>query len=97
LEEERETTEQRKQDHIELAFRSRVGVDQLDDRFWYEPMLGKHPDRYEWDMEFLGKSLRLPLWVSSMTGGTRMARTINHNLARACGSFGMGMGLGFCR
>lgn len=26
-----------------------------------------------------------------------MARVINHNLARACGAFGMGMGLGSCR
>src|SRR5690606_4544693 len=46
---------------------------------------------------FLGKELRTPIWVSSMTGGTLMARTINHNLARACRDFGMGMGLGSCR
>jgi len=32
-----------------------------------------------------------------MTGGTEMAHTINHNLARACREFGMGMGLGSCR
>jgi isopentenyl-diphosphate delta-isomerase len=32
-----------------------------------------------------------------MTGGTAMAKKINHNLARACGEFGMGMGLGSCR
>jgi isopentenyl-diphosphate delta-isomerase len=32
-----------------------------------------------------------------MTGGTEMANTINHNLARACKDFGMGMGLGSCR
>jgi isopentenyl-diphosphate delta-isomerase len=32
-----------------------------------------------------------------MTGGTEWARTINHNLARACKDFGMGMGLGSCR
>jgi isopentenyl-diphosphate delta-isomerase len=48
-------------------------------------------------MQFLGKTLGVPLWVSSMTGGTALARTINHNLARACGEFGMGMGLGSCR
>ena len=41
--------------------------------------------------------MRIPLWVSSMTGGTQLARTINHNLARACRDFGMGMGLGSCR
>ena len=32
-----------------------------------------------------------------MTGGTEMAKTINTNLAKACGEFGMGMGLGSCR
>ena len=37
------------------------------------------------------------MWVSSMTGGTAWAKTINHNLARACKDFGMGMGLGSCR
>jgi isopentenyl-diphosphate delta-isomerase len=39
----------------------------------------------------------LPLWVSSMTGGTEKAATINRNLALACAEFGMGMGLGSCR
>jgi isopentenyl-diphosphate Delta-isomerase len=45
----------------------------------------------------LGRPHRAPLWVSSMTGGTQLARKINHNLARACGEFGFGMGLGSCR
>ncbi|HAD14485.1 MAG TPA: type 2 isopentenyl-diphosphate Delta-isomerase, partial [Saprospirales bacterium] len=46
---------------------------------------------------FMGKTLRTPIWVSAMTGGTAMAGRINHHLARACGEFGMGMGLGSCR
>jgi len=41
--------------------------------------------------------LRTPIWVSSMTGGTAMANTINTNLAKACAEYGMGMGLGSCR
>lgn len=32
-----------------------------------------------------------------MTGGTEEAYTINQNLARLCGDFGLGMGLGSCR
>ena len=32
-----------------------------------------------------------------MTGGTEKANRINHNLAKACGEFGIGMGLGSCR
>ncbi len=86
----------RKRDHIELAFRSQVV--ELDGRFSYEPLLSAHPLPGSWpEMEFLGKKFRVPLWVSSMTGGTDWARTINRNLARACGEFGFGMGLGSCR
>lgn len=88
----------RKQDHIELAFQSQVGVNQLDNRFYYEPILSGHPKLNSLaPFRFLGKTMRVPLWVSSMTGGTAMAHTINHNLARACRDFGMGMGLGSCR
>lgn len=32
-----------------------------------------------------------------MTGGTAIAGIINKNLAKACGEFGLGMGLGSCR
>lgn len=87
----------RKKDHIALAFSSQSGKHLVDSRFTYEPMLGCHPEEGLKPLVFLGKSLRAPLWVSSMTGGTREARTINTNLARACREFGMGMGLGSCR
>lgn len=86
----------RKKDHIELAFKSQIG--QTDSRFYYEPLLSAHPHADDWGaVPFLGKQLKNPLWVSSMTGGTQMARKINTNLARACREFGMGMGLGSCR
>ncbi len=92
------TAAARKRDHIELAFRSKVDEDQLDRRFHYEPLLAAHPAPGSLPpFEFLGKTMRVPLWVSSMTGGTDWARTINTNLARACQEFGMGMGLGSCR
>lgn len=87
----------RKRDHIELAFRSQVGTDSLDPRFYYEPLLSSHPSEITSSSIFLGKNLNNPIWVSSMTGGTELAKTINHNLARACKDFGMGMGLGSCR
>jgi isopentenyl-diphosphate delta-isomerase len=92
------TAVSRKHDHIELAFQSQVGAALLDDRFFYEPLLAAHPQPGSLPaIPFLGTSLRAPLWVSSMTGGTALARTINRNLARACAEFGMGMGLGSCR
>jgi len=69
----------------------------MDRRFHYEPMLQAHPEGGLKPFTILGKEHRVPVWVSSMTGGTRLAGTINRNLARACNEFGMGMGLGSCR
>ncbi len=92
------TAVSRKKDHIDLAFKSRVESNALDPRFYYEPLLAAHPASGSLvPFSFLGKTLRTPIWVSSMTGGTAMAGKINHQLARACAEFGMGMGLGSCR
>lgn len=92
------TAVSRKHDHIALAFKSRVESGELDPRFFYEPMLAAHPEPGSLPpFPFLGKTLRVPIWVSSMTGGTALAGQINHRLARACAEFGMGMGLGSCR
>ncbi len=89
--------EQRKKDHIELAFSSQVASALADKRFNYEPLMSAHPIGETEPFIFLGKTMRVPMWVSSMTGGTSKARIINTNLARACHEFGMGMGLGSCR
>lgn len=70
----------------------------MDHRFYYEPILNGHPTKdHDLSIQFLGKNFSTPIWVSSMTGGTGLAKTINTNLARACGEYGMGMGLGSCR
>jgi len=90
------TAASRKKDHIELAFESQVRDFDLDQRFYYEPMLNAHPGALN-PTHFLNKNMRTPIWVSSMTGGTELAGKINANLARACHEFGMGMGLGSCR
>ncbi|MFO7669874.1 MAG: hypothetical protein R6W31_09470 [Bacteroidales bacterium] len=92
-----ESLEKRKKDHIELAFKSQTSPDVLDTRFHYEPMLKAHPKGGIAPVSILGKKQKVPVWVSSMTGGTRQAGTINRNLATACNEFGMGMGLGSCR
>ena len=90
--------ESRKADHIELAFRARVESGELDRRFRYEPLFAGHPESGSLPpFEFLGKTLRTPIWVSSMTGGAQWALQINTALAKACRRFGMGMGLGSCR
>lgn len=89
---------QRKQDHIELAFESKLERKFIDTRFFYEP-LHSHNDLNNNDIgvDFLNARFGAPIWVSSMTGGTAKASTINTNLARACGQFKLGMGLGSCR
>lgn len=89
---------ERKKDHIEMAFKSRVSHQQIDTRFYYEPLLSPHPGNEEnIKIQFLGKIFKAPIWVSSMTGGTTLAGIINKNLAKACGEYGLGMGLGSCR
>jgi isopentenyl-diphosphate Delta-isomerase len=90
------TAADRKRDHIQLAFKSQVP--HLDNRFSYEPLFAAHPERGSLKpFDFLGKTIKTPMWVSSMTGGTALARTINRNLATAAAEFGFGMGLGSCR
>lgn len=91
-------TDDRKKAHIELALRSHAGFSTPDARFNYEPLLSPHPDGFSSLVTpFMGRSLGLPLWVSSMTGGTPLAGEINRTLATVCREFGMGMGLGSCR
>ncbi len=90
-------TQDRKLDHIQLAFDSHTGLPEQDQRFLYEPMLAAHPTQEDKPFLFLGKLVRAPFWVSSMTGGTGVAEKINKNIARACREFGFGMGLGSCR
>lgn len=89
-----EVTESRKSDHIAMAFEAQVN--NLDQRFYYEPLLAAHPKTLP-ETQFLGKKLGAPMWVSSMTGGAEKAGNINKNLAQVCGEFGFGMGLGSCR
>ena len=90
------TAQSRKSDHIKLAFESQSNSLEIDQRFHYEPLFYQSNQDLP-EIEFLGKNLQTPIWVSSMTGGTEKARKINENLARACSHFKMGMGLGSCR
>jgi isopentenyl-diphosphate delta-isomerase len=88
--------EERKKDHISLAFKTQTPPLEKDDRFRYEPMLSGHPSGELPPVPFGKKEMRLPVWISSMTGGTKLAGKINHNLARLAAEFGLGMGLGSC-
>lgn len=89
----------RKSDHLELAQQSQAQGFAHSINVDYEPLFGRHPAASELfaEFRFLGKTMKLPLWVSSMTGGTHEAQALNRVLAKACGRFGLGMGLGSCR
>lgn len=89
--------ENRKKDHIDLAFQSQTLKDEVDTRFYYEPLLSRHPEDIPENFFIAGKKILVPIWISSMTGGTELAGKINRNLARVAREFGMGMGLGSCR
>jgi isopentenyl-diphosphate Delta-isomerase len=43
---------------------------------------------------FLGKPLRAPILISSMTGGTELAQQINYRLAAIAQQYGLAMGVG---
>ncbi|MCX6222125.1 MAG: isopentenyl-diphosphate delta-isomerase [Bacteroidia bacterium] len=87
----------RKSDHINLAIQSQTSLNELDGRFFYEPMTSAFPKGDPDPILFAGKKMKVPIWVSSMTGGHALSGTINRNLAMACNEFGLGMGLGSCR
>ncbi len=87
----------RKLEHISLASNSKVSSSLQDKRFYYEPILGDNNVDFDISIKFLGKSMKAPMWVSSMTGGSPISKKINHNLAKVCNKFGIGMGLGSCR
>jgi isopentenyl-diphosphate delta-isomerase len=87
---------QRKKDHIDLALQSQIL--EADDRFYYEPAIHGHPNpNLKLPFQLANQQMDFPIWVSSMTGGAKIAQEINTNLAKACAKFKLGMGLGSCR
>lgn len=91
-----EVADVRKQSHLDLAFASQNN--QPDERFYYEPLLSGHPAKEAVLPTTWGnKTMRFPIWISSMTGGTSKAGHINSLLAKTAHKCGFGMGLGSCR
>jgi isopentenyl-diphosphate Delta-isomerase len=94
--------EQRKDDHIRISLEEDVGFDRLTtglEQYAFVHQAVPEIDLAQVDTStcFLGKRLRAPLLVSSMTGGTERAEAINHRLAEAAQERGLGMGLGSMR
>ena len=89
----------RKSEHLRISleedvrFRSlTTGLERY--RFIHRALPEISRDEIELATTLLGKELRAPLLISSMTGGTEEAAEINRNLARAAQAYGLGMGVG---
>ena len=94
--------EQRKEDHIRINLEEDVGFDRLTTgleqyRFIHQALPELNLADVDLNASFLGKPLRAPLLISSMTGGTERAQAINRTLAAAAQAAGIAMGLGSLR
>ncbi len=88
--------EHRKRDHLLLAKKSQAEIFLQDQRFDYEPLLMPCDD-IDLSSTFLGKKLLAPIWISSVTGGTKIADKINFNFSKAVAHHKIGFALGSCR
>lgn len=87
----------RKAEHIRLALEERMQVQRQGwdaYRFQHVAMPELDLEQIDTSVEFLGKSLRSPLLISCMTGGTEEATRINRNLAEGAEREGIAVGVG---
>jgi isopentenyl-diphosphate delta-isomerase len=90
---------ERKADHIELCAKGDVGfrskttlLDHVE--LVHDSLPELALDEIDMSVPILGKTLRAPLIISAMTGGTARARDINKELASIAEERGYGFGLG---
>ncbi|MEE2904472.1 MAG: type 2 isopentenyl-diphosphate Delta-isomerase [Myxococcota bacterium] len=90
---------QRKLDHIRICLdessqfdRVATGLDAFQFVNCALPELA--PSDVDLTTPFLGKQLKAPIFVSSMTGGPKDGAKINQNLAKGTQKLGLGMGVG---
>lgn len=94
-------TADRKADHIrvnleeDVQSRLTTGLDKI--QFEHNALPELKLSAIDTSLTFLGKRLRAPILISSMTGGTARAEAINLTLARGAQSEGVAMGLGSLR
>ncbi|MBL8063125.1 MAG: type 2 isopentenyl-diphosphate Delta-isomerase [Anaerolineales bacterium] len=90
--------DQRKADHIKINLeqdvRSTLTTGLENYHFIHEALPELDLNRLDTSLSLFGKPLASPILVSSMTGGTSEAETINLRLAEAAQSCGVAMGVG---
>jgi isopentenyl-diphosphate Delta-isomerase len=89
----------RKADHIRINLQADVGAKGIDSgfdeyRFRHQALPELDLDAVDTSVGVLGRRLAAPLLVSSMTGGTPEARSLNRALAEVAQARGLAMGLG---
>jgi isopentenyl-diphosphate delta-isomerase len=90
--------DQRKSDHIKINLEQDVrsalttGLEHY--RFVHEALPELNLNRIDTTLSLFSKKLHSPILISSMTGGTSAAQTINLRLAEAAQECGMAMGVG---
>jgi isopentenyl-diphosphate delta-isomerase len=94
--------EERKSEHLRINLEEDVHFPRLTTglerfRFVHKALPELSLDDIRLETSFLGKPLRLPLLISSMTGGTAEAQRINRHLAEGAQAAGIAMGLGSLR
>ncbi|MBD3883854.1 type 2 isopentenyl-diphosphate Delta-isomerase [Phormidium tenue FACHB-886] len=91
-------TQSRKADHLRVCLEEDVQCRQTTglERYRFTHCCLPELDRADVDLSttFLGKALGAPLLISSMTGGTELARLINYRLAAVAQHYGIAMGVG---
>ena len=93
------STETRKVDHIRINLEENVDFPRLTTgleryRFMHRALPEINLADVDASVTLFGKTLPVPLLISSMTGGAEMARRINQNLAIAAQKHGVAMGVG---
>jgi len=90
--------DQRKSDHIKINLeqdvRSAITTGLENYRFVHEALPELDLNRIDTTLSLFGKKLHSPILISSMTGGTSAAETINLRLAEAAQECGIAMGVG---
>jgi len=90
--------DKRKREHLEICLRedvrSATGTGLKGYRLIHQPLPEMALDQVRTETRFLGRELRAPLLLSSMTGGTPLGAQVNRRLAAAAQELGLAMGLG---
>ncbi|MGF1603851.1 MAG: type 2 isopentenyl-diphosphate Delta-isomerase [Thermosynechococcaceae cyanobacterium] len=93
------TIQSRKADHLRICLDDKVQCQEITTgleryRFTHTCLPELDAQEIQLNTSFLGQSLKTPLLISSMTGGTELAHIINARLATVAQTYGLAMGVG---